>query len=89
MENPQRSERQQDTQAIGIATGLGISIAVALGIWIGGGILLDHWLDTSPVFTLIGVVLGLITAGYLLYELAVMGTPDRGRVNQRLKSRKH
>jgi ATP synthase protein I len=87
VENPLGPENKRDLQAIGVAAGLGISIAVALGFWIGGGILLDRWLGTSPIFTFVGVALGLITAGYLLYELALLGTPDRGRVNRRLRRR--
>jgi F0F1-type ATP synthase assembly protein I len=47
---------------------------------IGGGVLLDNWLGTSPVFVLIGVALGMAAAGYSLYELAVLDQPDRGRV---------
>jgi hypothetical protein len=53
---------------------------VSLLLCIGGGILLDRWLDTSPLLTLIGVGLGLITAGYTLYELAVLGSPEHGVV---------
>jgi hypothetical protein len=53
---------------------------VSLLLCIGGGIFLDRWLDTSPIFTLIGMVLGLITAGYTLYELAVLGSPTQGVV---------
>lgn len=37
-----------------------------------GGILLDRWMDTVPLFTLVGIGLGLVTAGYLLYELATI-----------------
>jgi hypothetical protein len=47
---------------------------------IGGGIFLDRWLDTSPVFTLIGMGLGLASAGYSLYELAVLGDTRKGVV---------
>lgn len=53
---------------------------VSLLLCIGGGIVLDRWLDTSPLFTLIGMALGLIAAGYTLYELAVLGSPTRGVV---------
>jgi ATP synthase protein I len=53
---------------------------VSLLLCIGGGILLDRWLGTSPLLTLIGVGLGLITAGYSLYELAVLGSQEHGLV---------
>lgn len=64
---------QQELRVIGVATGLGCSIVVALILCIGGGVLLDRQFGTSPVFTLLGVVLGLVTAGYQLWELAKVG----------------
>jgi F0F1-type ATP synthase assembly protein I len=64
---------QQDVRVIGVATGLGCSIVVALLLCIGGGVLLDRQFGTSPVFTLLGVALGLVTAGYQLWELAKVG----------------
>jgi putative F0F1-ATPase subunit (Ca2+/Mg2+ transporter) len=48
---------------------------VALILCIGGGVLLDRQFGTSPVFTLVGVALGLMTAGYQLWELAKVGNP--------------
>lgn len=64
---------QQDLRVIGVATGLGCSIVVALILCIGGGVLLDRQFGTSPVFTLLGVALGMATAGYQLWELAKVG----------------
>lgn len=64
---------QQELRVIGVATGLGCSIVVALILCIGGGVLLDRQFGTSPVFTLLGVALGLVTAGYQLWELAKVG----------------
>jgi hypothetical protein len=40
---------------------------------IGGGVLLDRQFGASPVFTLLGVALGLVAAGYQLWELAKVG----------------
>lgn len=57
--------------------GLGFSTVASLVVIIGGGILLDRWLDTTPVLTLVGVAIGLIAAGYQLWELALLGRPDR------------
>ena len=70
----------------GAAVGLGCSIVVTLVGMIGGGVLLDQWLDTAPVLTLVGVALGLIGAGYELYELARVGRRDReaGPLGRRL-----
>ena len=65
---------QQDLRAVGVATGLGCSIVAALVLCIGGGVWLDSRFGTSPVLTLSGVALGLIVAGYQLWELAKVGS---------------
>jgi ATP synthase protein I len=82
MENPlgDFAENKRDWQAVGVASGLGCTVVVSLLLCIGGGVLLDRWLGTSPIFVLVGVALGLAAAGYSLYELAVLGMPDRGRI---------
>ncbi len=71
------------------AIGLGWSIGVSLVVCILGGVFLDRWLGTTPWLSLIGVVLGLMSAGYLLYELTLINRPDReaGPVARRLESR--
>ncbi|MBX6342502.1 MAG: AtpZ/AtpI family protein [Thermomicrobiaceae bacterium] len=76
-ENPLGNLR--DWRAVGEATGLGCSVVASLILFIGGGVLLDNWIGTLPIFTLVGVVLGLVTAGYLLYELAVSAGSARRR----------
>lgn len=70
---------QQAGQAriMGLAAGLGFSIVGTLVVCIAGGLLLDRWLDKSPLFTLIGVALGLIAAGYQLYELVLVSDAKR------------
>jgi ATP synthase protein I len=73
---PTPEERRQ-LGAVGTAAGLGCSIVVSVILCIGGGVALDSWLDRSPLFTLIGVALGLIVSGYQLYELAMVGRTDR------------
>jgi hypothetical protein len=74
---PDFRKHDRDVRAIGTAAGLGFSLVATLVLLIGGGVWLDSWRDTAPVFTLIGVALGLIGAGYQLYELALLGRPDR------------
>lgn len=91
---PDLRKRDRDIRAIGTAVSLGFSTVASLVVFIGGGVLLDRWLDTMPVLTLIGVAIGLIAAGYQLYELALLGRPDRengplGRAfERRTKSRR-
>lgn len=67
----------RDWQAIGTALGLGFSVVSSLIVCIGGGVLLDRWLETEPVFTLVGLLLGLATAVYALYELAKVSSKRR------------
>ena len=69
-------EKRAGLGAAGIATGIGCSIVVTVIIFIGGGVLLDRETDTAPVFTLVGVALALILAGYQLYELSRVGRSD-------------
>ena len=56
-------------QAIGQAAGIGFGIAAALILPIIGGLVLDNRLGRAPLFTLIGVAVGLVAAGYQLVEL--------------------
>lgn len=74
---------------MGLATSLGISVVVSLVVFIGLGILADQWLDKSPLFTLIGVGVGLIAAGYQLYELVLVGDNKRsnGPIGRKMAER--
>jgi ATP synthase protein I len=54
----------------GIAFDLGIRLGVSVIIGLGGGLLLDSWLRTSPIFTLIGMVLGIGAAMYTIWDVA-------------------
>jgi hypothetical protein len=80
------SEKRAQLGAAGAAAGLGCSVVVSLLVFIGGGILLDGALETTPILTLIGVVIGLIAAGYQLYELTRIGVAGRepGPLGRRL-----
>ena len=42
--------------------GLGIACALSLALAAGLGYLMDGWLHTSPLFTLIGLALGVVAA---------------------------
>ena len=69
--------QDRDLHAIGLASSLGFSLVASLVVFIGGGVLLDQWRDTAPLFTLIGVAIGLIAAAYQLYELTLLGKQDQ------------
>ncbi len=77
MENRSTPDERAQMGAAGIAAGLGCAVVVSLVVFIGGGVLIDRMADTSPTFTLIGVVLGLGAAGYQLWELTRVGLKDR------------
>ena len=70
-------EQRAGLSQVGLAAGLGCTVVVSLILCIGGGVALDRALDTTPILTLVGVALGLIAAGYQLYELAQVGRVDR------------
>jgi ATP synthase protein I len=85
--DPLESHSEKDWQAIGAASGIGCTVVVSLLVCIGAGVLLDRWLNTTPVMVLIGMLAGMIAAGYALYELAVLGSPDRGLVKLKRSER--
>ena len=49
-------------------TELDVGISVILGL--GGGLVVDNWLGTLPLFTLVGVVLGIGAAMYTIWDVA-------------------
>ncbi len=54
----------------GLGLDLGIRLGVSVAIGLGGGLLLDNWLRTSPIFTLIGMVLGIGAAMVTIWNVA-------------------
>jgi F0F1-type ATP synthase assembly protein I len=54
----------------GIAFDLGLRLGISVIVGLGGGLLLDGWLHTSPIFTLIGMVLGIGAAMYTIWDVA-------------------
>jgi ATP synthase protein I len=54
----------------GIAFDLGIRLGISVILGVGGGLLVDSWLHTSPIFTLIGMVLGIGAAMYTIWDVA-------------------
>jgi F0F1-type ATP synthase assembly protein I len=53
-----------------MALDLGLRLGIAIAIGLGAGLLLDNWLRTSPIFTLIGMVLGIAAAMYTIWDVA-------------------
>ncbi len=60
---------RKELSTLALASQLGFTIAGPLIVFILGGIFLDKKTGTSPLFLLIGVVCGMIGAGYAIYDL--------------------
>ena len=57
--------------------GAGFQFAFAILLFLGGGHLADKWLGTRPLFTLLGLAVGL-AAGFYAFYLRVMAESRRG-----------
>jgi ATP synthase protein I len=77
LSQPPEGRKDAGLGAAGTALGLGCSIVVSIILCVGGGLVLDSWTGKSPLFTLLGVALGMAAAGYQLYELTTIGRTDR------------
>lgn len=79
----------RDYKSIGLAATMGFGIAVSLAVLAGGGVWLDIRFNSAPLWTLIGLVLGLVAAGYQLYELVLASREDQenGPIVTRLQKR--
>ena len=53
-----------------MALDLGVRLGVSVFLGLGAGLLLDSWLHTSPIFTLIGMVVGIAAAMYTIWDVA-------------------
>ena len=54
----------------GAALDLGIRLGLSVVIGVVGGVLIDNWLGTMPIFTLIGVAVGIGAAMYSIWDVA-------------------
>lgn len=52
--------------AVDVVMRLGVSVVAGLFV----GFLVDGWLSTSPLFTLVGLALGLGGAGYTIWDVS-------------------
>lgn len=61
-------------QAVALIGQIGCSIAIFLIGAIAGGILLDKFLGTTPLFIIVGVFVGFALAGYSTYRVLPTGS---------------
>ncbi|MEP7081470.1 MAG: AtpZ/AtpI family protein [Chloroflexota bacterium] len=71
-ENDTGTDRRQTAPAPnwGLGLDLGIRLGVSVAVGLGGGLLVDNWLHTSPIATLIGMVLGIGAAMVTIWRVA-------------------
>jgi ABC-type antimicrobial peptide transport system permease subunit len=70
-DNKDDEKRQaKERTALGLALGIGFNVAVPLALFVVGGVWLDSTFKIAPLFTLVGVFLGLFASGYYLYRLS-------------------
>ena len=81
MPEPTRQDQQQESDRPsepptigaanwGLAFDLGLRLGISVILGLGLGILLDNWLHTTPIFILIGMVLGIGAAMYTIWDVA-------------------
>jgi ATP synthase protein I len=70
MEPDQGDDRNPQSANWGVAFDLGLRLGISVILGVGGGLLVDSWLHTSPIFTLIGMVLGIGAAMYTIWDVA-------------------
>jgi ATP synthase protein I len=69
-DGPTKPEPMGSAASWGLVFDIGIRMGVSVAIGLGGGLLLDNWLGTRPIFTLIGMILGIAAAMYSLWDVA-------------------
>jgi len=72
-----RPARNPPPQNWGLVLDLGMRLGLSVVIGVVGGVLLDNWADTSPLFTLIGVAVGIGAAMYSIWDVAKDGMKPR------------
>jgi ATP synthase protein I len=66
-EDPNQVRRPQNW---GLLIDLGFRLGLSVVIGVVGGVLIDNWLGTRPIFTLLGVVVGVGAAMYSIWDVA-------------------
>lgn len=70
-----RSRRNRQKQSdfswmreLSLVSQLGITMVMSIACFFAAGYLLDKWLNTKPVFSLIFMLGGIASGGYLIYK---------------------
>jgi ATP synthase protein I len=62
-------DKRQLYKSLGFLSSVGISLVISILIGLAMGIYLDRWLDTRPLFTLIMLLIGVISGFRNVYIL--------------------
>jgi ATP synthase protein I len=66
-----RRDNRRAFSSVGLVMGLGFSAVGSLLVGILGGMVVDRWLHTAPLFLIIGILLGLGAAMLGVYRLVM------------------
>ncbi|PIZ75517.1 hypothetical protein COY05_03705 [Candidatus Peregrinibacteria bacterium CG_4_10_14_0_2_um_filter_38_24] len=76
--------KKQDAKmwsAYGLALNLGFMIVTPILVFGGGGVLLDRYLNSFPIFIFVGFILSMVAALGIVYvkmkDIVVMGKPKK------------
>jgi F0F1-type ATP synthase assembly protein I len=64
--------------ALGLASGIGLQLAVTVLVGLGLGYLADRAFHTSPWFLLVGLLLGVVGGGYSVVRRLMKEIPRSG-----------
>jgi F0F1-type ATP synthase assembly protein I len=75
---------RKTVRALGLASGVGFTIVASIALWVLAGRWLDRKLGTEPWALIVGIIIGIISAGSVIYELAATRerTDDQGQNDQ-------
>lgn len=62
-------DKRQLYKSLGFLSSVGISLVVSILIGLAMGVYLDRWLDTSPLFTLVMLLIGVLSGFRNVYIL--------------------
>lgn len=72
-----KSDVSSGFNVLALVAQMGFSIAIPMVVFIGGGAWLDNQLGWSPWLLIVGILLGVATAGSLFYQVATLPTRKR------------
>jgi hypothetical protein len=79
------SDHNSLASSLALATQLGFSVACPMVVFIGGGAWLGNRLGWGPWLLLVGVVLGIASAGALFFQIAKMPAARRRKIDSSLQ----